>query len=1184
MKKHALKSLHILTQICLVIVIGVLVLAGTLIYKLSEGPIELGFAKDYVVQSLNDGRAGSNVRIDVNTVNLEWAAQQNQVFLTLNDLKIFQKAPVVLGQEKTEEEALEIDKALIGVSARHLLIGQLRPSVVVIEAPILKFTRRDGAYDFFWDEMPAVQKTTQASDDIMDSIMDDAFSVNGMFDDVFDEMAFGFFFDEIEPENAATVISDNAQLRKKVADILKEIANPQEGIFAQFSEMNTIIFRRALLEHVSVDGGTFFQEGNKERHYAAMFDLTLRRVDMGLEGNIVIDLPSDQGEKAQLKSAITYRKEQQDLTFDGKITSFNPLHMAYLWPDEEMLTAQSFILNGDIKAAFNKDMMLENAAMVLSVPEGEIKVPDSYDAPLNVQNAVLDIALQKTQNKLALNNLKARVNGIEVIASGSGDITGGDLVMPLSLKIPSFTFEKLQSLLPKSIKGTTIEKWLVQRLKDGVVEGLEVKGDLSVLNDAAGNNRDIDLKNMSADFGFKGLTVAYSETLKPVTNAVGTGKYSQKDDTLIITGQSADIGDVKGRDVKVTMSGLSVTGGGKANITLKGKGPLKTIFDYIADKPIALNESEIGIKASDTAGLIDFDLALSFPTVKDLPKEEVTVVINSTITDARLPKIVRGMDLTGGPYALSFEKGKIDLKGKGKLAAYPIDLHYQQYLAPKGKPFETKVLASLTADGALRDKFGIGLSDYLKGSVPIEVDYTEKASKDAVIKVKGKLDTAQIFIKEFDYYKPSGSAGDIALNAYIKNDVITEIDNLSLSAAGLSAQGGRLLFTPINGEPEVTRGQFASLELGRTKTPLEFEVASGDILKIKASGGVIDMAPFIDSDTKKATEARTLNVVWDNPADADSYNQIWVSLDASRGFTAKEQYISGLKLFAKLDQDSDITHLEIDGKVGLNERDRGDLYVRFVPESNGQRVFRMESSNAGGALKAFGLYDDIIGGEIKIYGNPQKGDLDGNLFGRAQINNFIAQDTPVLARLLGAMSQSGMQDALKARGVSFERLEADFEWRFRDQGNLLVMKKGRTKGSSLGLTFEGVADIGASTLDLSGTVIPLSGVNKAIGDIPILGSLLTGGSKGGLIAATYNVGGPSNNPKVSINPLSVLAPGFLRKILFEEDVKDKIKANESGKNGSEAVNDNGNNNGKPVTVAPQMKNVNTAPKEQTVNE
>ena len=66
--------------------------------------------------------------------------------------------------------------------------------------------------------------------------------------------------------------------------------------------------------------------------------------------------------------------------------------------------------------------------------------------------------------------------------------------------------------------------------------------------------------------------------------------------------------------------------------------------------------------------------------------------------------------------------------------------------------------------------------------------------------------------------------------------------------------------------------------------------------------------------------------------------------------------------------------------------------------------------------------------------------------------------------------------------------------------------------------------------------MPAYVINSLLGYIPLLGDLFTGGEKGGgVFAATYRMHGPTEEPKVEVNPLSALAPGFLRELfgLFE---------------------------------------------------
>ena len=85
-------------------------------------------------------------------------------------------------------------------------------------------------------------------------------------------------------------------------------------------------------------------------------------------------------------------------------------------------------------------------------------------------------------------------------------------------------------------------------------------------------------------------------------------------------------------------------------------------------------------------------------------------------------------------------------------------------------------------------------------------------------------------------------------------------------------------------------------------------------------------------------------------------------------------------------------------------------------------------------------------------------------------------------------------------------------------------------GSQLGLTFEGQVDLAAGSLDLEGTVVPLYGINWTIGQIPLLGQFLRGAEGEGAFAVTYTIRGPFAEPSIGVNPLSALAPGFLREL------------------------------------------------------
>src|SRR5690606_37783357 len=110
-------------------------------------------------------------------------------------------------------------------------------------------------------------------------------------------------------------------------------------------------------------------------------------------------------------------------------------------------------------------------------------------------------------------------------------------------------------------------------------------------------------------------------------------------------------------------------------------------------------------------------------------------------------------------------------------------------------------------------------------------------------------------------------------------------------------------------------------------------------------------------------------------------------------------------------------------------------------------TFRMEAADAGALLYNTELYDNARDGKIVIYAEPKGGDLYGDLHGVARIENFRVVKAPALAQLINGMSLVGVGQLLNNQGLPFAKLEANFEWRFRPQGTLLVVKDGRTSGT-----------------------------------------------------------------------------------------------------------------------------------------
>jgi len=61
--------------------------------------------------------------------------------------------------------------------------------------------------------------------------------------------------------------------------------------------------------------------------------------------------------------------------------------------------------------------------------------------------------------------------------------------------------------------------------------------------------------------------------------------------------------------------------------------------------------------------------------------------------------------------------------------------------------------------------------------------------------------------------------------------------------------------------------------------------------------------------------------------------------------------------------------------------------------------------------------------------------------------------------------------------------------------------------------------------------VPAYTVNTMLTKIPLVGLLLSGGQNDGVFGLSYRVHGSMSSPTLTVNPLSAIAPGILRRIL-----------------------------------------------------
>ena len=130
-----------------------------------------------------------------------------------------------------------------------------------------------------------------------------------------------------------------------------------------------------------------------------------------------------------------------------------------------------------------------------------------------------------------------------------------------------------------------------------------------------------------------------------------------------------------------------------------------------------------------------------------------------------------------------------------------------------------------------------------------------------------------------------------------------------------------------------------------------------------------------------------------------------------------------------------------------------------------------------------------------------------------------------MTRILAFPSLTGFASALSGSGLPFSDFRGDFTY----DGSRLTLDRVLAFGEALGITADGWVDLDKDVMELQGTVAPAYALNSILGNVPILGPLLGGGSQG-LFAANFRLSGANADPQVTVNPLSALAPGVLREL------------------------------------------------------
>src|SRR5262249_8253114 len=102
----------------------------------------------------------------------------------------------------------------------------------------------------------------------------------------------------------------------------------------------------------------------------------------------------------------------------------------------------------------------------------------------------------------------------------------------------------------------------------------------------------------------------------------------------------------------------------------------------------------------------------------------------------------------------------------------------------------------------------------------------------------------------------------------------------------------------------------------------------------------------------------------------------------------------------------------------------GAAHLTLVSAPGGRRV-ELSSDHAGDLLRALGIFDYGMGGQVRLTA-PLEGDDGQAPPGLLEIEDFRVTKAPVLAHILSLGSLNGIGDVLRGEGITFTRAKVPF--------------------------------------------------------------------------------------------------------------------------------------------------------------
>jgi hypothetical protein len=744
----------------------------------------------------------------------------------------------------------------------------------------------------------------------------------------------------------------------------------------------------------------------------------------------------------------------------------------------------------------------------LTTTGGTLVLASSADDPnpLILNRFMLRLRVDPTKQRIDIEQGELGNMDVGVALLGSLDYANGEPRLAIGIAGNRMPVAAMKRLWP-SMVAPKVREWVHQHILGGTVDRLQIA-----------TNAPIETMKPSGpptpDDGLSIEITGHGAEIRPVE---GLPSIRDADMSVRISGRSVSVNVGRGSVELSPGRKLAITNGVfEVPDTYVDAPPARVHFRLDGSVPAAaellsldrLREfSGAPIDPATSRGTLSAQVAMNMPLRPDLPPGSAQYAINMDIANFGAEKLVMGQKVEAVNLKVSANNLGYYIRGDVKLNGVPATLDYRK---PRGDA-DAEVRVQATLDDNARKKLGFDVASYISGPVPVKltgkVPVNEGESRYAV-----EADLTQARIERLlpGWIKPAGRPVRATFTLINKKDS-NRFEDISLEGSGTSVKG----MVEVDDSGDVMSVNLPSFALSDgDKAMLRAERGPDGALRVMMRGEVFDGRGFV-----KSAMAGPAGQQVKQPKQTVRDVDIDLKLGAVAGFHGETLRGIDLRMSRR---GGVIKSFTLNAKLGRDTALNGDLRGR----TGGRNVLYVETADAGAFLRFSDIYAKLYGGEMWIAMDPPSGNSRATQEGILNIRDFSVRGEQALERVAaGAQPPPGAPES-SAGGVEFSRMRVEFS---RTLGRFTI-REGIVKGPIIGATTEGYIDYTNKDVHMRGTFVPFYGLNNMFGQIPIFGLFLGGGNDNeGLIGLTYEVVGSPGAPILRVNPISVVAPGLIRK-------------------------------------------------------